>query len=136
MKHCEAHRLVLSSMFKDLTLYRQEMEQAEEQMKPLCVQKNSSQQFLIKQHVRGVAPEIEDRRQKPSQISMFAAGDETEGLRVHDESCGQRLETQQNHPLSKMTKGSAAMLESNAAYYSKWDEGNSSRTFPLTDMRV
>lgn len=39
-------------------------------------------------------------------------------------------------PLTKMTKETAAVLESNAAYYSKWDEGNSSPTFPLTDTRV
>lgn len=77
----------------------------------------------------------EDRRQKPSQITMFAAGDQTEELQVHDESCGQRLETQ-HRPLSKVTKGTAPTLQSNAAYYSKWDEGNSSPTFPLTDMRV
>lgn len=37
----------------------------------------------------------EDRRQKPSQITMFVAGDETEELKVPDDSCGQRLDTQQ-----------------------------------------
>lgn len=38
--------------------------------------------------------------------------------------------------LPKMSKGTAVMLGSNAAYYSRWDEGKSTYTFQLTDVTV
>lgn len=107
MKPCEAHWLLLSFMFKDLTLDHQEREQAEEQTKPLWGKKKQqkkqhSQQVLIKQHVRGCTGE--DRRQKLWQMTMFVPGDQAEELKVHREGCGQRLERQQTARCLKWQK--------------------------------
>lgn len=80
----------------------------------------SEQRTLFDEAAREKLCTGEDRRQEPSQISVFHHGDQARNSRFTTRAVASSKKRGNTHLLSKMTKGSAASPESNAAYYSKW----------------